>query len=56
MRSKKCVIYVKNDLVLNDNGIAFSGAALSKKYYKVRDLCHYTGKFRGAAADHIFAI
>ena len=52
MRSKKCVIYVKNDLVLNDNGIAFSGAALNEKYYKVRDLCHYTGKFRGAGADH----
>ena len=27
----------------------FSTDALNKKYYKVRDHCHYTGKFRGAA-------
>ena len=23
----------------------------NKKYYKVRDHCHYTGKYRGAADD-----
>ena len=27
----------------------FSTDALNKKYYKVRDHCHYTGKFRRAA-------
>ena len=38
---KKFVIYAKR-LSTNDN---------NKKYYKVRDHCHYTGKYRGAAHD-----
>ena len=37
--SKKFVIYVKKGFSTdNDN----------KKYHKVRDHCHYTGKYRGA--------
>ena len=38
--SKKYVIYVKKNLVL-----------MIKKYQKVRDHCHYIGKYRGAAHD-----
>ena len=38
---KKQKVWFSTD---NDNGIA-----LNKKYHKVRDHCHYTGKFRGAA-------
>ena len=36
--NKKYVIYVKKEFNSND-----------KKNYKVRDHCHYTGKYRGAA-------
>ena len=38
MKSKKSAKYVKKDLVL-----------IMTKSHKVRDLCHYTGNFRGAA-------
>ena len=40
--SKKFVIYVKKRFSTDDN---------NKKYHKVRDHCHYTGKYRGAAHD-----
>ena len=40
--SKKYVIYAKKDLVL---------LTIIKKYHKVRDHCHFTGKYRGAAHD-----
>ena len=40
--SKKFVIYVKKDLVM---------LIAIKKYRKVTDHCHYTGKYRGAAHD-----
>ena len=46
---KQKVCYICKNGFSTDNGIAFSGAALNKKYYKVRDHCHYTGKIRGAA-------
>ena len=36
--SKKFVIYARKNLIL-----------VIKKHYKVRDHCHYTGKYRGAA-------
>ena len=29
----------------------FSADGDNKKYYKVRDHCHFTGKYRGAAHD-----
>ena len=38
--SKKFVIYVKQSLIRT-----------IKKHYKVRDYCHYTGKYRGAAQN-----
>ena len=37
---KEFVIYAKNNLI-----------RMIKKHYKVRDHCHYTGKYRGAAHD-----
>ena len=40
--SKKYVIYAKKDLVL---------MTIIKKYHKVRDDSHFTGKYRGAAHD-----
>ena len=41
---KVCYIYKKGFSTDNDNGTAFN-----KKDHKVRDHCHYTGKFKGAA-------
>ena len=38
--SKKIVIYAKKRFSTDDG---------NKKYHKVRDHCHYTGKYRGAA-------
>ena len=40
--SKKYVIYAKKKKKISAN---------DKKYQKVRDHCHYTGKYRGAAHD-----
>ena len=39
---KKFTIYAKKRFSTEDN---------NKKYHKVRDHCHYTGKYRGAAHD-----
>ena len=44
MKSKKFVIYVKKKLSTDKND-----ENQFKLYHKVRDHCHYTGKFRGAA-------
>ena len=41
MKMQKSVISVKKILKINMLKI--------KKYYKVRDHCHYTGEYRGAA-------
>ena len=41
IKSKKFVIYVKKNLAL---------MTMIKKYYKVRDHCHYTRKHRGAGS------
>ena len=38
-KQKVCYIYKKGFSTDDDN----------KKYHKVRDHCHYTGKYRGAA-------
>ena len=38
---KLCYIYIRG----------FSTDDENKKYHKVRDHCHYTGKYRGAAHD-----
>ena len=44
MKSKRFVTYAKKNLVLmKKEKNAF------KLYHKVRDHCHYTGKFRGVA-------
>ena len=40
IKSKRSVTYAKKKISTDDN---------NKKYYKVRDHCHYTGKYRGAA-------
>ena len=40
-RQQKCYIYKKR----------FSADHNNKKYHKVRDHCHYTGKYRGAVHD-----
>ena len=40
MKTKNFIIYVRKNLVL------------IKKYRKVRDNCHYTGKFRGATHNN----
>ena len=34
---------------IDDDSVALNGVTLNKKYNKVRDRCHYTGKYRGAA-------
>ena len=39
--TKKCHICKKRFSIDDDN----------KKYFKVKDHCHYTGKYRGAAHD-----
>ena len=39
-REQKSVIYAKKEFNADDT-----------KYYKVKDHCHYTGKYRGAAYD-----
>ena len=40
IKSKKYVIYTKKGFITDDD---------NKKYHKVRDHCHSTGKYRGAA-------
>ena len=40
-KQKICYICIKGVSTDDDN----------KKYHKVRDHCHYTGKYRGAATD-----
>ena len=40
--TKKCAIYAKKVFSTEDD---------NKKYHKVKDHCHYTGKYRGAAHD-----
>ena len=47
MISKKFVIYAKKGFSADDK----NGVALNKKHHKVKDHCHYTGKYRGAAHD-----
>ena len=42
MYSEKDAIYAKKKLRTDNN---------NKKYHKVKDHCHYTGKYRGAAHD-----
>ena len=46
MKSKNNFIYAKKNLVL-----MMAMALYSIIYQKVRDHCHYTGKYRGAAHD-----
>ena len=41
MKRKPCYIWKKGFSTDDDN----------KKYHKVRDHCHYTGKYRGAAHE-----
>ena len=41
MKMQRSVIFVKKTLIINIWKI--------KKYLKVRDHCHYTGEYRGAA-------
>ena len=43
-KRKGCYKYKKEFSTNDDNGIS-----LNKKYHKVRDHCHYKGKYRGAA-------
>ena len=47
MKSKKAIEYVKKGLGFSTDNA--KGIAFNKKYPKVRDHCHYTGKFREAA-------
>ena len=39
IKSKKYITYVKKGFISDDD---------NKKYHKLRDHCHYTGKYRGA--------
>ena len=48
IRNKQEVCYICKKRFSTDND---SGIAFNKKYYKVRDHCHYNGKYRGAAPD-----
>ena len=43
---KVCYICKKRFSIDDENGIAFN-----KNYFKVKNHCHYTGKYRGAAHD-----
>ena len=45
-KQKLCYICKKE---FNNNDTAGPSSLERKKNYKVRDLCHYTGKYRGAA-------
>ena len=45
--SKHFVIYAKNEFSTDDD----NGIESNKKYHKVRDHCHYTREYRGAAHD-----
>ena len=40
--SKKYVIYAKKGFITDDK---------DKKHHKIRDHCHYTGKYEGATHD-----
>ena len=42
MHNKQKICYIFKKRFCNDDG---------KKYFKVKDHCHYTGKYRGAAHD-----
>ena len=44
MKSKKYVTYTKKKFCIDENE-----KSEFELYYEVRDHCHYTGKFRGAA-------
>ena len=48
-KQKVCYICKKGFSTDNVSEIALSGTAFNKKHHKVRDHCHYTGKFRGGA-------
>ena len=43
MHNKQKVFYICQKRFCTDDG--------KKKYFKVKDHCHYTGKYRGAAHD-----
>ena len=48
LHCKQKVCYICKKEFRNDND---DGIASNKKYQKVRNHCHYTGKYRGAAHD-----
>ena len=48
LHHKQKVCYIcKNEFSTDDD----NGIASNKEYHKIRDYCHYTGKYRGAAPD-----